>query len=64
MVISGKALSIYVIQNGPIYSRYGGLVGVKIVKDQWFHQLWRRKLEGKGKGMPVCNEHTSWENQA
>ncbi|MBM3228977.1 leucine--tRNA ligase [Candidatus Parvarchaeota archaeon] len=31
-----KALPIYEIANGPIYSRFGGLVGVKIVKDQWF----------------------------
>ncbi|VVC01634.1 Leucine--tRNA ligase [uncultured archaeon] len=36
MLKDGTALQLYDIQNGPIYSRYGGLVGVKIVKDQWF----------------------------
>jgi len=36
MMGDGTALRLYEISNGPIYSRYGGLVGVKIVKDQWF----------------------------
>ncbi|MCX8195313.1 MAG: class I tRNA ligase family protein, partial [Candidatus Micrarchaeota archaeon] len=36
LMSQGMAISIYDIQNGPVYSRYGGLVGVKIVKDQWF----------------------------
>ena len=36
MVAEGKALSLYQIANSPVYSRFGGLVGVKIVKDQWF----------------------------
>lgn len=36
MFADGTALRLYEIQNGPIYSRYGGLVGVKIVQDQWF----------------------------
>ncbi len=36
MVAGKTALALYEISNGPIYSRYGGLVGVKIVKDQWF----------------------------
>ena len=36
MIAEGTAMQLYDIQNGPIYSRYGGLVGVKLVKDQWF----------------------------
>jgi len=36
LVGKGFAIPLYEISNGPIYSRYGGLVGVRIVKDQWF----------------------------
>jgi leucyl-tRNA synthetase len=36
MAKEGSALLLYEIQNGPVYSRFGGLVGVKIVRDQWF----------------------------
>jgi leucyl-tRNA synthetase len=47
MISAGNALALYEIQNGPIYSRYGGLVGVKIVKDQWFidygNEAWKEK---------------------
>ncbi len=32
----GMTIPVFEISNGPIYSRFGGLVGVKIVKDQWF----------------------------
>ncbi|MEM4633803.1 MAG: leucine--tRNA ligase [Candidatus Anstonellaceae archaeon] len=41
------AIRLYEISNGPIYSRFGGLVGVKIVKDQWFidygDAVWKEK---------------------
>ncbi|MEM4554696.1 MAG: leucine--tRNA ligase [Candidatus Anstonellaceae archaeon] len=36
MINEGKALILYEIANGPIYSRFGGKIGVKVVKDQWF----------------------------
>ena len=49
LVGGGNALQLYEISNGPIYSRYGGLVGVKIVKDQWFidygDEEWKRKAK-------------------
>ena len=36
MIANRSAIALYEISNAPIYSRYGGLVGVKIVRDQWF----------------------------
>ena len=47
LIADGNAIALYEISNGPIYSRYGGLVGVKIVKDQWFinygEEAWKNK---------------------
>ncbi|MEM2138476.1 MAG: class I tRNA ligase family protein, partial [Candidatus Anstonellaceae archaeon] len=45
----GSALRLYEIQNGPIYSRYGGLVGVKIVQDQWFIDYGDEKWKAQAK---------------
>jgi len=47
LLADDKAIALYEISNGPIYSRYGGLVGVKMVKDQWFidygSEAWKAK---------------------
>ena len=50
MLRDGTALQLYDIQNGPIYSRYGGLVGVKIVKDQWFIDYGDEKWKALARG--------------
>jgi len=49
MITDGSALALYEISNGPIYSRYGGLVGVKIVRDQWFIDYGDEKWKGKAR---------------
>ncbi|MCX8175337.1 MAG: leucine--tRNA ligase [Candidatus Micrarchaeota archaeon] len=47
LLSAGSAIPLYEISNGPIYSRYGGLVGVKVVEDQWFidygDETWKQK---------------------
>ena len=62
LVSGGKALKIYVISNGPVESRFGGLVGVKIVKDQWFidygNERWKEKVRECLAGMRVLPEKT------
>ena len=62
-MISGKsALALYEISNSPIYSRYGGLVGVKIVKDQWFidygDDAWKGKTRECLSAMNILPEKT------
>ena len=65
MVGDGTALALYEISNGPIYSRYGGLVGVKIVKDQWFidygDEKWKAKARECLAGMCVMPDKTRKE---
>ena len=65
MVASGTALALYEISNGPIYSRYGGLVGVKIVKDQWFidygDEAWKAKTSECLAAMRVLPEKSRKE---
>ncbi|NPA85059.1 MAG: class I tRNA ligase family protein [Crenarchaeota archaeon] len=43
----GVALELYDILNGPVYSRFGNEVVVKVLKDQWFlnydDERWKRK---------------------
>ena len=62
MVAQGSALQLYEISNGPIYSRYGGLVGVKIVKDQWFidygDEKWKQKARECLSAMRILPEKT------
>ena len=65
MVAAGSALALYEISNGPIYSRYGGLVGVKIVKDQWFINYgdseWKEKATDCLRSMSILPEKTRKE---
>ena len=60
MASDGRALVLYEIQNGPIHSRYGGLVGVKIVRDQWFidygNELWKGKARECLSSMSILPE--------
>ncbi len=60
LVRQGHAIKLYEIANGPIYSRYKGLVGVKIVKDQWFidygNEEWKKKARECLKQMNVFPE--------
>ncbi|MCX6769459.1 MAG: class I tRNA ligase family protein, partial [Candidatus Micrarchaeota archaeon] len=62
MIKKGSALALYEISNSPIYSRYGGLVGVKIVRDQWFINYGDEKWKGKVReclaGMKILPEKT------
>ncbi|MCX8197025.1 MAG: leucine--tRNA ligase [Candidatus Micrarchaeota archaeon] len=62
MLNEGKAFTIYEIANGPIYSRYGGKVSVKIVKDQWFidygNPEWKKKAQECLKRMKILPEKT------
>ncbi|MCX8198077.1 MAG: leucine--tRNA ligase [Candidatus Micrarchaeota archaeon] len=62
MIAEGMALSLYEISNGPIYSRFGGLVGVKIVKDQWFidyaNAEWKSKTHSHLSSMRILPEKT------
>ncbi len=54
LINDGKALRYYIIANGPVYSRAGDKIVVKLVKDQWFitygNKEWKEKayqcLEG------------------
>ncbi len=47
LINDGKALRYYIIANGPVYSRAGDKVVVKLVKDQWFinygDKQWKEK---------------------
>ena len=65
MVKDGFALALHEISNGPIYSRYGGLVGVKIVKDQWFidygDAAWKEKAKECLAAMRVLPEKSRKE---
>ncbi|MEM4348187.1 MAG: leucine--tRNA ligase [Candidatus Anstonellaceae archaeon] len=60
MVDEGIAIILYEIANGPIYSRFGGKIGVKIVKDQWFidygNLLWKEKARRCLKQMKIMPE--------
>lgn len=62
MIESGSALALYEISNAPIYSRFGGLVGVKIVKDQWFinygDEAWKAKARECLSSMNILPEKT------
>ncbi|MFA6214163.1 MAG: leucine--tRNA ligase [Candidatus Micrarchaeia archaeon] len=62
MIADGSALALYEISNSPIYSRFGGLVGVKIVKDQWFIDYGDEEWKGKAReclsGMSILPEKT------
>lgn len=62
MVAGGTALALYEISNGPVYSRFGGLVGVKIVKDQWFidygDEGWKAKARECLAGMGILPAKT------
>jgi len=49
LVKKGLAIPLYEISNGPIYSRFGGLVGVRIVKDQWFIDYGDEKWKARAK---------------
>ncbi|MFA4983408.1 MAG: leucine--tRNA ligase [Candidatus Micrarchaeia archaeon] len=61
----GLAIPLYEISNGPIYSRYGGLVGVRIVKDQWFVDYgdleWKAKAKECLAKMGILPEKTRHE---
>ncbi len=65
MLNTGCALALYEISNGPIYSRFGGLVGVKIVKDQWFidygDEAWKAKVKECLSEMSILPEKTRKE---
>ena len=65
MIAAGTALALYEISNGPIYSRFGGLVGVKIVKDQWFidygDAAWKEKTGECLESMCILPEKTRKE---
>lgn len=65
MVKDGSALLLYEIQNGPIHSRFGGLVGVKIVRDQWFidygDEKWKAMARECLSQMSVLPEKTRHE---
>jgi leucyl-tRNA synthetase len=65
MFADGSALALYEISNGPIYSRFGGLVGVKIVKDQWFidygDEGWKEKTRECLSEMCILPEKTRKE---
>ncbi|MCX6772981.1 MAG: leucine--tRNA ligase, partial [Candidatus Micrarchaeota archaeon] len=62
LVSYGNAITLYEISNGPIYSRFGGLVGVKIVKDQWFinygDENWKNKARECLAEMKILPEKT------
>jgi len=62
MIAEGHALALYEISNGPILSRYGGLVGVKIVRDQWFidygSEAWKEKTRECLASMSILPEKT------
>lgn len=61
LIKKGFAFPFYEIANGPIYSRYGGLVCVKIVKDQWFIDYsnleWKNKTKECFSGMKIFPEN-------
>ncbi|MFA6328883.1 MAG: leucine--tRNA ligase [Candidatus Micrarchaeia archaeon] len=65
MIADGSALALYEISNSPIYSRYGGLVGVKIVRDQWFidygDEAWKAKARECLAGMSILPQKTRQE---
>ena len=65
MIADGSALALYEISNAPIYSRYGGLVGVKIVRDQWFidygDEAWKEKTRECLAGMAILPQKTRQE---
>ncbi len=65
MIGAGQALRLYEISNGPIHSRFGGLVGVKIVKDQWFinygDEAWKAATSECLAGMNILPEKTRKE---
>jgi len=65
MIADGSALALYEISNAPIYSRYGGLVGVKIVRDQWFidygDEEWKTRARECLAGMEVLPQKTRHE---
>jgi leucyl-tRNA synthetase len=65
MIRDGSALAMYEISNSPIYSRFGGLVGVKIVRDQWFidygDEKWKAKVRECLAGMSILPQKTRHE---
>ena len=65
MIADGSALALYEISNSPIYSRYGGLVGVKIVRDQWFidygDEAWKAQARECLAGMSILPQKTRHE---
>jgi len=65
MIADGSALALYEISNAPIYSRYGGLVGVKIVRDQWFidygDEKWKAQARECLAGMNILPQKTRHE---
>ena len=65
MITDGSALALYEISNSPIYSRYGGLVGVKIVRDQWFidygDEAWKAQARECLAGMSILPQKTRHE---
>jgi len=65
MIADGSALALYEISNAPIYSRYGGLVGVKIVRDQWFidysDEKWKAQARECLAGMSILPQKTRHE---
>lgn len=65
MFEDGTAMRLYEISNGPIHSRFGGLVGVKIVKDQWFIDYgdgkWKAAASECLAGMNILPEKTRKE---
>ncbi len=65
LVDEGHAIILYEISNGPIYSRYGGLVGVRVVKDQWFidygSKEWKEKARKCLEAMEILPEKTRRE---
>jgi len=65
MIAGGSAIALYEISNAPIYSRYGGLVGVKIVRDQWFidygDEAWKTQARECLAGMNILPQKTRHE---
>jgi len=65
MIADGSALALYEISNAPIYSRFGGLVGVKIVRDQWFidygDEKWKTQARECLAGMSILPQKTRHE---
>lgn len=55
-----KAIEIYTLANGPVYSRSGGICTVKIVDNQWFidygDKEWKKKTMAQLSNMKIMPE--------